>query len=165
MASLFILLVAAVGAQAQVLQVIHDFRETPDGNGPEAGVIRDSAGNLYGTTTEGGAHGWGLVFKLTHQGAGWTLVPLYSFPDPYDVGGNGAEPYAPVIFGSDGSLYGTTQYAGYQSLCCGTVFKLTPPATICKTAICYWTETILYAFTGGSDGGQPVSPVVFDSGG
>src|SRR5262249_19090578 len=77
-------------------------------------------------------------------------------------GSDGANPQARVIIGPDGGLYGTTQYGanGY-----GTVFKLTPPPTACKTALCPWMETTLYRFSGGADGGNPFGEVVFDKAG
>jgi uncharacterized repeat protein (TIGR03803 family) len=74
-----------------------------------------------------------------------------------------------VVFGPDGSLYGTTS-AGGGSGCrgqgCGTVFKLTPPATICRAVQCPWTETVLWRFTGGADGAIPeYGDIIFDSAG
>ncbi len=126
----------------------------------------DREGNLYGTAVKagtgpcsfGGVPGCGVVFKLTHSGSGWRLVPLYEFQG----GNDGAFPPNGVVFGPDGSLYGTTSPSGSNY---GVVFKLTPPATACKTALCPWTETVLYRFTGGADGGQPTGVLVFDGAG
>ncbi len=84
----------------------------------------DAAGNLYGTTQYGGAHGSGMVFKLVHAGSAWTLHPLYSFPS-YESGNDGAEPYAGVTIGPDDALYGTTTSGGDASGL-GTVFEMTP---------------------------------------
>ena len=139
-------------AQAQTYTIIHSFTG-PDGVMPDAGVTMDRAGNLYGTTYYGGTAGRGTAFKLAHRNAGWTLLPVYSFQG----GNDGAFPVARVVFGPDGALYGTTSGGG-GGPCnggCGTVFRLTPPATVCKTSLCPWTETVLYRFPGGSVGAFP----------
>ena len=138
-------------AQAQTFKVIHTFTGGADGRGPYAGLTADAAGNFYGTT--GGYGTGGTAFKLSKKGSGWVFNPLYAFRG----GSDGAYPTARVIFGPDGSLYGTTVEGGVNGCFngCGTVFNLKPPATACKTALCPWTETVLYRFTGGSDGGQP----------
>ena len=164
-------LVANPWAQAQTYRVLYNFTDGADGAVPSAGLLIDRAGNLYGTAAYGGKAGCrfgscGTVFKLTHKGSGWILNVLYSF-----VGGNdGFQPLAPLALGPDGSLYGTTYYGGgsggpYQTGF-GTIFKLQPPATACKSALCPWTETQLYSFTGGSDGGWPTtSGLIFDPAG
>ena len=151
---------------AQTLQVIYNFTGAQDGRYPVAGLSMDQAGNLYGTTVDGGAYGLGTVFKLSDRGSGWTLDPLYSFAG----GKDGAHPYAKVVLGPGGSLYGTTNEQGnpgcYQGLGCGTVFNLRPPPRACITALCTWIETVLYRFTGGSDGGNPTrADLVFDRAG
>ena len=116
---------------------------------------------MYGTTVTGGASDAGTVFKLTHRGSGWLLTPLYSF----EGGNDGSGPGGRVVIGPDGNLYGSTESGGYNG-CCGTVFKLAPPAAAtCKTPICPWTETVLYRFRGGSDGFQPFGDLVFDEAG
>jgi uncharacterized repeat protein (TIGR03803 family) len=106
---------------------------------------------------------------LKRSGSGWIFTPLYAF-----TGGSDGIAPAGVIFGPDGSLYGTTlqggegdcQYLGGPYTGCGTVFNLKPPATACKTAPCDWTETVLYRFTGGVDGGVPsYGDLVFDQAG
>jgi len=90
--------------------------------------------------------------------------PLYSF-----TGGNdGAQPRSRVIIGPDGSLYGTTFIgggAGCGGQGCGTVFKVSPSPSSCKAALCSWMETVLFRFTGGTDGGQPLGDLVFDQAG
>lgn len=157
-------LVANPAAHAQTYTVLYNFTGGADGAIPSAGLVMDGAGNLYGTAASGGKGGCrfgycGTVFKLAHKGSGWVLSVLYSF-----VGGNdGFQPMAPLAFGPDGSLYGTTLYGGHGF---GTVFKLQPPATACKSALCPWTETQLYSFTGGSDGGEPeTGGLTFDAAG
>ncbi len=153
----------ATEAQAQTFNVIHHFNYS-DGDAPEAGVTIDQAGNLYGTTYNGGRYAEGEVYKLTRVGSNWILDIVYSFAG----GSDGAHPYAgALVFGPDGALYGTT-YGGGNGGCgsqgfgCGTVFKLNPPATICVAALCSWTETVLYRFSGGTDGASPRAGVVFD---
>jgi uncharacterized repeat protein (TIGR03803 family) len=144
-------------AQAQTYNVIYNFTGGRDGASPEAGLTIDRGGNLYGTTNGGGA-GYGAVFKLAHKSSTWVLSPLYNFAG----GSDGSGTYSGVVFGPDGSLYGVT-YGTDVGL--GTVFKLQPPATACKTALCPWTETVLYRFTGGSDGANPEGDLTFDQAG
>ena len=122
--------------------VLHSFTGFPtDGALPYAGLIADSAGNLYGATTGGGASGQGVVFKLAPDG---TETVLHAFTG----GSDGAYPgVGPLIADSAGNLYGTTQVGGASGQ--GVVFKLAPNGTG------GWTESVLYSFTGGSDGGQP----------
>jgi uncharacterized repeat protein (TIGR03803 family) len=115
----------------------------------------DRAGNLYGTAEVGG-FGGGTVFTLTHTGSGWIFNPLYSFGED-----DGAQPRGGVIIGPYGILYGTT-YEGGSSGVYGTVFNLRPPPKACKTALCPWTETVLYSFKGGADGAYPWDALVFD---
>ena len=93
--------------QAQTFTVVHAFTGGGDGGDPMAGLTVDAAGNFYGTTWSGGA-GYGTVFKLWHVGGGWRITPLYSFAGGYD----GAGPQARLVFGPDGSLYGTTSSEG-----------------------------------------------------
>ncbi len=139
---------------AQTYSVLHSFTDTADGAYPQGGVIRDSAGNLYGTANEAGAHGYGVVFRLSPAGS---LTVLHNFAGPP---GDGGGPTAGVIRDSAGNLYGTTAYGGiYNSDCidtsaCGVVFKLDPAGN----------ETVLYNFTGGTDGAFP-NGVVRDSSG
>jgi len=157
--TVFMLAVAAApAAQGQTYSVIHNFTGS-DGDSPQAGLTFDKAGNLYGTTRYGGSHNAGTVFKVTRHGSGWLFTPLYNFTGGYD----GSNPDSRVVFGPDGSLYGTTTFGGlYRS---GVVFRLRPSASACKTAICPWTETVLYSFTGQSDGAVPEGDLVFDQAG
>jgi len=129
--------VLAQSAQSQTFKVIYNFTGGGDGEYPYAGLTMDRAGNLYGTAAYGGGGG-GTAFKLSHRSSGWALNPLHSFAG----GSDGANPYAGVVFGPDGSLYGTTYSGGGGDG--GTVFNLKPPAAACKTALCPWTETVLY---------------------
>jgi uncharacterized repeat protein (TIGR03803 family) len=132
--------------------VLHSFTGGADGSRPQAGVVRDSAGNLYGTTWNGGsANDAGIVYKL--DAAGHETV-LYTFTG----GADGGNPTASPIRDSAGNLYGTTQYAGNTPGCiggCGVVFKLDATGQY----------TLLYTFTGGADGGNPLGGVIRDSAG
>jgi len=152
-------------AQAQTYTVIHNFTGFQDGMLPYAGLTLDKAGNLYGTTFEGGRAGNGTVFKLRHFSSGWIFSPLYSFNGSND----GQAPQARVVFGPDGTLYGTT-YRGGGNGCegagCGMVFNLKPTPTPPPTALTPWIETVLYRFRGGADGSLPgYGDLVFDEAG
>ena len=133
-----------------------------DGDGPLAGLIADREGAFYGTTS-GGGNGVGIVFKLTPPAKGqtvWKETVLYSFCALSScVDGNG--PLAGLIADREGALYGTTVGGGINpgSNGGGTVFKLTPPSSEGQTA---WKETVLYSFTGGSDGAAPQAGLIAD---
>jgi len=135
-----------------------------DGAWPEAGLIFDSAGNLYGTTVLGGTgsacggpYACGTVFELTPTaGGGWTEQVLHSFGN----GTDGQYAYSGLIFDASGNLYGTTSTGGTDGN--GTVFELTP------TAGGGWTGTVLYSFCsqiGCADGSGPTAGLIFDAAG
>ncbi|MGC9951489.1 MAG: choice-of-anchor tandem repeat GloVer-containing protein [Bryobacteraceae bacterium] len=153
------------GAQtpAPALTTLHTFvNGASDGIVPQ-GVAVGSGGVIYGTTARGGASGYGTVFSLTPPAVGlsgaWTETVLYSFTGRSDGGG----PLS-VAIGKDGVLYGTTAAGGTGTATCaggcGTVFSLTPPALPGGA----WTESVLYSFTGGNDGGAPAAGVAIGSG-
>jgi len=123
--------------------VLHRFTENDDGWDPTS-LAFDHAGNLYGTTNEGGAYGYGAVYELTPSGEGWTEKILYSFTGGSDGGNPGSSTSLPVA--PDGSVYGTTWSGGAYGF--GVVFQLVPSAG-------GWTEYVLYAFTGQDDGIYP----------
>ena len=152
-------ILATAPAQAQTFTVLHAFTGGGDGGDSLAGLTLDGAGNLYGTAHTGGTDSVGTVFKLKRSGTGWLITPLLEFSS---TGSGGANPSSGVIFGPDGSLYGTTVTGGSGF---GTVYKLQPPANACKTSICYWTETVLYRFAAGTDGHQPTGNLIFDPAG
>jgi uncharacterized repeat protein (TIGR03803 family) len=136
-------------------KILYSFNDNgSDGFDPYAGLIFDKAGNLYGTTYLGGAYGNGTVFELTPTGGGnWTEKVLHNFSAN---GTDGYYPYAGLIFGADGGLYGTTTQGGATSV--GTVFELT------STVGGDWTEKVLYNFSAnGSDGFDPQAGLIFDS--
>jgi uncharacterized repeat protein (TIGR03803 family) len=152
-------IIAVPTGQTQTFTVLHTFTGGQDGGNPYAGLTLDKGGNLYGTAYSGSSNG--TIYKLTHKGSGWTFNPLYSFTGSSD-GGN---PEARVIFGPNGTLYGTAYYGGAYSL--GTVFNLRPSASACRTALCPWTETVLYSFEGSpTDGAHPgYGDLTFDQAG
>ena len=153
--------------EAQTLTVLHAFTGGNDGGNPFAGLTADAAGNLYGTTVNGGERFAGTVYRLASRNQGWVLTPLYSFQGQ-SPNNDGAVPDARVAFGPNGVLYGTTGvgglYACFDEQGCGIVFSLRPPASICNAIDCPWTETILYRFTG-PDGAYPVGDLTFDQAG
>ena len=129
------------------VKALHDFGPLPDGRYPYANIIRDSAGNWYGTTSQGGAsNNNGTVFKVAPDG---TETVLHSFSGAPD----GSYPMAGLILDKSGNLYGTTESGGTGTGCvssppgCGTVFKITPGGN----------ETVFYSFKGGNDGVLPFS--------
>jgi uncharacterized repeat protein (TIGR03803 family) len=127
--------------------VLHNFTGgTKDGCAPYAGLIRDKAGNLYGTTVACGAYGYGMVFKLI--AAGKERI-LHSFAGPPT---DAANPFfgASLIMDAKGNLYGSTYLGG--AFGSGAVYKLTPSGK----------ETVLHSFTGGTDGCLPYGAPVMD---
>ncbi|HEY3778881.1 MAG TPA: choice-of-anchor tandem repeat GloVer-containing protein [Rhizomicrobium sp.] len=136
--------------------VLHAFTdENGDGGEPEASLIQDKAGDLYGTTSSGGARGFGTVYKLAPDGA---ETVLYDFR----YGRDGAIPLAGLIKDRAGNLYGTTAQGGdnrcrgYSGSGCGTVFKFASDGT----------ETTLYAFHGRThNGASPIAGLVADQAG
>jgi uncharacterized repeat protein (TIGR03803 family) len=138
--------------------VLYNFYNfTGDGANPEAGVVIDDSGVLYGTTFAGGAYNEGTVFSLTppsSPGGAWTETILHNFTG----GTDGSKPLASVVIGRHGVLYGTTGAGGTDTD--GVVFSLEPPSSPGGS----WTETVLHSFTG-ADGNGPVAPVVIGSGG
>ncbi len=127
--------------------VLYSFAGGTDGATPEASLLMDSSGNLYGTTSAGGAHGFGTVFKLTASGQ---ETVLYSF-----AGGNadGANPQANLVADNSGNLYGTTYAGGAYGG--GIVFRVNKKNQ----------ETVLYSFGSGTDGANPVAGVTLGPGG
>jgi uncharacterized repeat protein (TIGR03803 family) len=143
--------------------VLYSFTGGSDGDDPVAGVILDAAGNLYGTTSAGGASGHGTVFELSPPAAGetdWTESMLYSFQGGT---GDGDKPLRGVVFDGAGNLYGTTFQGGlidggYCRAGCGTVFQLAPPTTAGGA----WTETVIHFFFGGQ-GSFPLAAPILDA--
>src|SRR5258708_5152550 len=88
-------------------KVLYNFSSYPHGEKPQANLIADTAGNLYGTTYAGGAYQVGTVFKLTRGAKGWTQTVLYSFKG----GSDGEYPESSLVFDAAGNLSGTTPSA------------------------------------------------------
>ncbi|HWW14427.1 MAG TPA: choice-of-anchor tandem repeat GloVer-containing protein [Candidatus Dormibacteraeota bacterium] len=137
--------------------VLYAFTGGADGAAPVAGVIRDAAGNFYGTTVNGGnyacQYGCGVVFKIDTTGKQTTL---YTFTG----GADGQWPATPLVRDSAGNLYGVTESGGDLNcgkphVGCGTVYKVTPAGN----------KSILYAFKAGSDGSHPTGGLARDSAG
>jgi uncharacterized repeat protein (TIGR03803 family) len=156
-------LAAALAASAATTataaeKVLHAFQGGSDGAQPSGGLVADQNGNLYGPTEGGGTGtecdgntGCGTLFKIAKDG-GETV--LYSFQG----GSDGISPIGSLLIDNSGNLYGATQ-GGAGSGCagygCGTVFKLATDGT----------ETVLYAFQGGSDGQLPAGGLIADTSG
>jgi len=141
--------------------VIHSFGNGFDGWDPQAGMIFDSAGNLYGTTQLGGAvfgrgdDNGGTVFRLSSGGDGWTETILYSFTGEY-LGPDPNLPAGSVVFASNGTIYGVAQSGGVNGK--GAVYELTPNGDGT------YTESVIHNFTG-PDGEDPNSELIWDANG
>ena len=131
---------------------LHDFTYGSDGGFPQGGVTLDSAGNLYGTTYSGGPPSGnypGVVYKVDSAS---NFSVLYTFTGFADGGGSRSN----MVFDSTGNLYGTTQYGGRgpcSNFGCGVVFELNPTGQ----------QTVLYSFSGGSDGSEPGTGLIRDA--
>ncbi len=163
-APLATIVAVAATAGAQTFAVIHAFTGAGDGGVPMSGLTPGPGRSFYGTTSCCGS-GFGTVFKLKAAGSGWVLNSLYRFRGNSD----GSSPFGRVAVAPDGTLYGTTFAggAGYN-VCnagCGTVFRLTPPPNAPVTALYSWYETVLYRFTGATDGGEPQGDLALDPAG
>lgn len=138
--------------------ILYDFPATAtDGRSPNADVVFDSKGNLYGTTYYGGTAFYGTVFELTpptEAGGAWTETVLHNFSGKSSDGGY---PIGGLTIGSNGAIYGTASYSGAANNS-GTAFELTPPTQAGGT----WTYTVLHTFAGGKDGATPATTMAFD---
>jgi uncharacterized repeat protein (TIGR03803 family) len=140
--------------------VLHDFVGS-DGANPVAKLVMDASGNLYGTASEGGAHGSGTVFETTLIGSTWVTYDLYDFAGyPSD----GAYPSSPLVVDASGNLYGATAAGGPSDECevetsdgCGTAFEL-------QVRSGHGKETILHNFLSEADGGVPGGLIADSSG-
>jgi hypothetical protein len=156
-------------------KVLYSFQGLPDGSVPVGAVVFDKAGNLYGTTQDGGSSSCpsvvqcGTVYQLAppaKQGGPWTETVLYIFKG--NTSKDGASPYGGLVIDAAGNLYGTTGFGGTgnctvlgSKLGCGTVFELSPP----KQKGGKWTETVLYSFPTPKQGFSPAGDLVFDGAG
>ena len=149
------LLSFALPAKAQTFKVLYDFTNGTDGGVVNSTLVRDQAGNLYGTTEEGGdinfancnpPQGCGTIFKIDTYGKETVLYEFKNNPDA-------AYPSAGLFRDVKGNLYGTTFLGGTSNN--GAIFKLDTRGK----------ETVLYSFTGGRDGGDPMASLILDSNG
>lgn len=151
---LYVVVISGIpSAQAETYQLLFQFRAGVDGSAPWAGLVSDSSGNFYGTTSADGAFD-SVVFRLSPAGK---ETVLHGFSGS---GGDGEFPLAVLVRDAAGNLYGTTSDGGiYGGVCggfgCGTVFKVD------KTG----KETALYSFTGDPDGSNPYAGLVRDAAG
>ncbi len=152
------LLTLCQAAQAQSYSVLYAL-SGQDGGNPAAGLTLDSTGNLYGTTVNGGANGYGTVFEVDPTGP--VQKTLYSFAGQSD----GSGPASRVVFGPLGNLYGTTT-SGLGGDCggaggCGTVYSLTITSQPCQT-FCDWAYNLVWTFGGGVNGTDPYGDLAVD---
>jgi uncharacterized repeat protein (TIGR03803 family) len=134
-------------------RILHDFAPAGDGAFPGGSLLQDSAGNLYGTTSVGGAAGSGIVYRLTRQSNGhWKETILRSFTG----GASGDGPGGGVVMDPGGDLYGVTVAGGDRNCQCGVVYKLAPGKND------KWMYTVMHRFTG-FDGAQPLAGLILDS--
>lgn len=148
--------VLATYASGATYKVLYLFSGGTDGGLTSSSLTLDAAGNLYGTTSSGGAvnqcrgQGCGVVFELTPSTSGqWQETVLYAFQG----GSDGSSPSGNLVFDHSGNIYGTTTGGGTGSCSgqgCGTVFKLSPQQGG------GWTEKVIYNFQGMPDGSGPV---------
>jgi uncharacterized repeat protein (TIGR03803 family) len=127
-----------------IFNVLYSFTGSADGGTPSAGLVLDSAGNLYGTAIAGGASGQGVVFRIDPS---QKETVLHSFN-----GSGGGSPYGRLVRDPAGNLYGTTYFGGAQSE--GEVYALRPDGMF----------RVLHSFTGGTDGADPTSGLLFYKG-
>jgi uncharacterized repeat protein (TIGR03803 family) len=141
-------------------KILYNFSASPDGEDPVGGLVRDSKGDLYGTTSYGGraggvcgTSGCGTVFELIKTGGTYTEKVLYAFTG----GTDGANPSSGLVRDTNGNLYGTTLGGGGSGCSsgagCGTVFKVNSTGN----------EEVLYSFTGGADGANPSASLILDA--
>jgi len=131
--------------------VLYRFPSREDGVGPASPLTFDGAGNIYGTTSLGGAFDNGVVYELSPSNGGWTEKVLHTFGSQQP---DGATPYSTVVFDGADNLYGTAQGSGNHG---GVVYELTPTSS-------GWVETILHTFTS-SEGWDPIGGLISDSSG
>ena len=143
--------------------ILYSFAGGSDGAYPSDALIFDAAGNLYGTTPDGGIDNRGTVFELSPPatpGASWSETVLWRFPDSRL---KGYIPEGKLVIDANGNLYGTTQFGGanFSSCNCGTVFELVKPTGTSTS----WAERVLYNFGAvANDGTSPARNLVFRGG-
>jgi uncharacterized repeat protein (TIGR03803 family) len=130
--------------------ILYDFKGGRDGGLPQGGVTLGADGSLYGTANVGGAYGkfgWGVLFRLKRAGNHWTEKVLHDFGRGHD----GQNPHGNLLADGKGNLFGTTANGG--KFFAGTVYELSSSGN---------SETVVYNFSGGEDGGTPVAGLAID---
>jgi uncharacterized repeat protein (TIGR03803 family) len=157
--TLLLALLSTGSASAQTITPLYSFAGSTDTFGVKGPLVFDSAGNAYGSSTDGGAYGYGGVFQLTPpatSGGAWTETVIYSF----DAGVYNTAGADSLAIDHQGNLYGTTQSGKNQNCInsvCGTAYKLLHPPKSGGA----WTYRLLHAFKGGkTDGNNPIWGVV-----
>jgi uncharacterized repeat protein (TIGR03803 family) len=145
-------------------QLLYTFGKEPGNGAPQANLVFDGSGDLYGTTRGGGTYNMGAVFKLTPNNGQWTETVIYSFCPQLQTCPDGELPDSGLVFDAAGNLYGATSaggaYSAGEGSIGGVVFELTPHPDGT------WTEAVLHSFGQGADGNGPSIPgLVFDSAG
>ena len=163
-----------LNAASGEVEILHYFAGT-DGRNPQASLLLDANGNLYGTAAYGGTYNSGVVFELKRISVkAWKYSVLYNFNFDGLTNFDGAFPYSALVMDKAGNLYGTTEFGGTGQCFyngpsrppkgeplsgCGTVFELS------HSSGGTWTEKILHNFHGLGDGGLPIAGLVFDRSG
>jgi uncharacterized repeat protein (TIGR03803 family) len=150
------ILAGAHPARAATTTVIYSFAGNEDGEYADTDLVRDAAGNLYGTTVQGGTSASGTVWELSPSGGSWTHSVLYSFSG----GTDGGEPYKGVTLDAQENIFGTAVTGGSGG-CeggCGVVYELANSGG-------KWSQTVVHAFSGGDDGSGPGAGLTIDSNG
>ena len=150
--------VSPAGGGTWTYNVVHTFGQPGDGTSPRAPLVLDNAGNLYGTTTEGGSSNQGTVFQMTPSASGWNENILWSFLASPD----GTYPLGSLVLDATGNVYGATYEGGTSGNCgphgCGTIFAVSP-------ANGGWTETVLHSFDLSNGDGWPEGGLTMDAAG
>jgi uncharacterized repeat protein (TIGR03803 family) len=133
---------------------LYNFEGLKDGFGPGSGLVFDDAGNLFGTTPDGGSHSAGVVFELSPTKTGWKQKVIHAFTGGKD-GASGS--LGLLLFDAAGNLYGTSELGGHQGA--GAVYKLSPGVGG------MWKAKVLYDFKGTPDGANPYGGLILDAAG
>ena len=157
--TLFAAVLTTATITSAATKVLYSFGGGSDGEYTDTDLVIDKAGNLYGTSVQGGDFSSGTIFRLSPSISGWVHAVLYSFRG----GDDGGEPYKGVTLDAQGNIYATAGVGGlYVGPCsdtgCGTVFKLTKSGDT-------FIPGVIHSFTGGTDGFGPGSGVTVDASG
>jgi uncharacterized repeat protein (TIGR03803 family) len=154
------ILVISASAQIGTFKILHTFTGGSDGRYPNTSLAFDRAGNLYGMTSQGGSssgcsgNGCGNAFELSQRNGHWRLMVLSEFSSF----GGFVNPIGSVAVDTKGNVYWTDLQGGDPSCNCGAVYQLTKNGGV-------WTQNLLHAFLGGSDGQNPISGLIWDKAG